>query len=46
MHFVKTIHFNNPFIIDRQATPHNIHAVPSSIEEEELESEFLEMKVK
>lgn len=30
---------------DRQATPHNIHAAPSTLEEEELESEFILMKV-
>ncbi|KAI8638745.1 Sds3-like-domain-containing protein [Parasitella parasitica] len=29
---------------ERQATPHNIHAQPSTAEEEELESEFLNMK--
>ncbi|KAF1802919.1 Sds3-like protein [Mucor lusitanicus] len=29
---------------ERQATPHNIHAQPSTAEEEELESEFLSMK--
>lgn len=32
-------------VIDRQATPHNIHATPSSLEEEELETEFIIMRV-
>jgi hypothetical protein len=30
---------------NRQSTPHNIHSAPSTIEEEELESEFINMKV-
>ncbi|RCH90468.1 hypothetical protein CU098_004467, partial [Rhizopus stolonifer] len=29
---------------DRQATPHNIHAAPSVLEEEELEIDFMSMK--
>lgn len=39
------IYFYINLDIDRQSTPHNIHATPTTAEEEELESEFTNMKV-
>lgn len=33
-------------IIDRQSAVHNIHAVSTTAEEEELEAEFMNMKVR